>query len=591
MSRNITGQPAFAAFCGLAWLVVAAQLVAEYWTASGVTFPDTDDAMRLVEVRAYLAGQGWFDLHEARLFPPVGYDTHWSRLVDAGLAGLFVVFRRFTDPALAERLMIVVWPVLWLLPTMAAAAAIGWRLAGREAAFILLLLAIFSGPGLQQFRPARIDHHNVQIALAMLTVAATVWADRLRWAPWAAGALTGLALAIGLEGLPLLVSCGAALTVRYIVRPDGAPVLRAYGLSVAASTLLAFLLNIPPGLWGNSGCDALAINSAGAVIITGAGLILVADRLHDERRWARAAAVAGVAAVALTFCGLLEPRCLGGHYALVDPAVRPIWLDHVSETHSLLDLARKAWGTGIATAAFPALTLLALLMLVRSPQPEQREFGPLVAIAAAVLGLCYMLVAMRGYSLSIWLGIPIVAAAAARLFGAFKLQNLAARFAIALLITPTAVTVGAITIASAARDSGLLDLNSPERQACIHRGNYAALAALPPGLIAVNDIEWGPYLLAWTPHSVLAAAYHRLSPAIIAQHQVFAWPPDKAHDLIGRLGARYIVVCGPQGLTGLGPQDSATSLLGRLRAGTVPDWLERTPESSGQPIAVYRVRP
>ena len=65
---------------------------------------DTDDAMRLVEMRGWLAGHGWFDLHEARVQPPLGYDTHWSRLIDAGLAGVFMLFK-FIDPQSAERLM------------------------------------------------------------------------------------------------------------------------------------------------------------------------------------------------------------------------------------------------------------------------------------------------------------------------------------------------------------------------------------------------------------------------------------------------------------------------------------------------------
>ena len=69
-------------------------------------------------------------------------------------------------PALAERLMRTAWPMLWLLPTMAGTAAIAWRIAGREAALIALLLALVGLPAFHQFRPGRIDHHNVQIALS-----------------------------------------------------------------------------------------------------------------------------------------------------------------------------------------------------------------------------------------------------------------------------------------------------------------------------------------------------------------------------------------------------------------------------------------
>ena len=77
--------------------------MAQFWTLTAETLPDTDDAMRLVQVRSFLSGQGWFDLHQARFDPPAGYDSHWSRLIDAGLAGLFIAFKTFVDPALAER--------------------------------------------------------------------------------------------------------------------------------------------------------------------------------------------------------------------------------------------------------------------------------------------------------------------------------------------------------------------------------------------------------------------------------------------------------------------------------------------------------
>src|SRR5262249_54408276 len=97
-------EPSFAVLLGLAWLIACAQLLAENWPALGYTLPDADDAMRLVEVRAFLAGKGWFDLHEARLGLAAGYDSHWSRLIDAGLAGLFLVFRPFVGAESAERL-------------------------------------------------------------------------------------------------------------------------------------------------------------------------------------------------------------------------------------------------------------------------------------------------------------------------------------------------------------------------------------------------------------------------------------------------------------------------------------------------------
>ena len=200
--------PTVALFLGAAWLIIVVQLLADHWAETGRTLGDMDDAMRLVELRGFIDGHGWFNLHEPRLGPPDGYDTHWSRLIDAGLAGLLWLFGLFTGPAMAERLMRAVWPMLWLLPTMAGATAIAWRVAGREAAPIALVLTAVGLPAFAHFAPGRIDHHNVQIALAVLLVAAVAWSDRERWAAAAAGVLTGAAMAIGFEGLPYIVLAG-----------------------------------------------------------------------------------------------------------------------------------------------------------------------------------------------------------------------------------------------------------------------------------------------------------------------------------------------------------------------------------------------
>jgi hypothetical protein len=103
MSRGSTHKPNFAVLFAVACLLAGVQIMAQFWTLTAETLPDTDDAMRLVQVRSFLSGQGWFDLHQARFDPPAGYDSHWSRLIDAGLAGLFIAFKTFVDPALAER--------------------------------------------------------------------------------------------------------------------------------------------------------------------------------------------------------------------------------------------------------------------------------------------------------------------------------------------------------------------------------------------------------------------------------------------------------------------------------------------------------
>src|SRR5690349_12129776 len=49
---------------------------------------DTDDNMRIMQVRALLHGQRWYDLRQHRVNPPIGANIHLSRLVDLPIAGL-----------------------------------------------------------------------------------------------------------------------------------------------------------------------------------------------------------------------------------------------------------------------------------------------------------------------------------------------------------------------------------------------------------------------------------------------------------------------------------------------------------------------
>jgi hypothetical protein len=596
MSNNLLRQPNFGALVVLVWLLVALTLLLQYWAQTAETLLDTDDAMRLVEMRAWLAGQGWFDMHIGRVQPPTGYDSHWSRLIDAGLAGLYLFFQYF-DPSSAERLMRAWWPLLWLLPTMAGTTAIAWRLAGREAAMVALLLALAGVPAYQQFTPGRIDHHNVQIALALLIAAATAWSDRKRWCAAAAGLLTGFALAIGFESLPYLAVCGAMLALRYVADPHVADVragvaLRQYGLALAVAAGLAFLISVGPTQWTIYRCDAIALNNVTATI--GAGLMLaLAGSLEHEDGLTRCFAVAAAGALAAAVFLMFEPRCVRGPFAMVDPAIWPVWHDHVRELQPLVAVFRINPLTAVAIAGFPALALIAMLKLATEAK-LRRDFGFLAAGLVFAAAAATMVLAIRGYSYAIWLGMPLVAALALRFFQALHIERLVPRLAAGLMFTPLAISVGAITIAHA---NGLSDKDSfarPASRACFASASYAALAKLPQGLV-IADVSLGPYLLALTPHSVVGAPNHRLSTGIVVSQGVLASSPDDsrgmviATKLIGSGGKPvYIAVCGPRPPDGLAEAAKSSSLWAKLSAGTPPAWLERV--AGAEPFQIYRVK-
>jgi hypothetical protein len=298
-------------------------------------------------------------------------------------------------------------------------------------------------------------------------------------------------------------------------------------------------------------------------------------------------AVTGAGTLSLAVALLLEPRCIGGPFALVDPAIWPYWQTYVRELQPLFPLFRVNPLTAAAIAAFPAMGLLAVVTLANDGK-QRRDYGFLAAAAVFLAALLTTIVAIRGYSYAIWLGMPLVATMALRLFAVLNLTRMVPRVATALMLTPLAVSSGAITVALA---NGLGDTDSflrPESRQCIQTASYAPLASLPPGLV-VTDISWGPYLLALTPHSVEAAPYHRLGPGIVTAHRALVAPPDQARDILKAAKANYVMICGPRPPDGMLEAERSQSLWAQLRAGAVPGWLQRLPGTGS--FAVYRIMP
>src|SRR3546814_16373154 len=66
----------------LLWIGAMAYMVSTRWPQiQWLTLNDTDDNIRYLQVKDWLAGQGWYDLRQYRLDPPAGFDIHWSRQI------------------------------------------------------------------------------------------------------------------------------------------------------------------------------------------------------------------------------------------------------------------------------------------------------------------------------------------------------------------------------------------------------------------------------------------------------------------------------------------------------------------------------
>lgn len=548
----------------------------------GIRFNDTDDASRLTQVRDLLNGQGWFDLVQHRLDPAFPVPMHWSRLIDAPIALLILLFERFTDVASAERLAMTVWPLIVLLGAVAAVWSVAVRIGGVLASAPAVLLLAFGLSVLWQFDPGRIDHHNVQVVLSLAMFSAVFGPSRK------AGAVAGLGcalmLAVGLETILLLASASLAAVYRCLMEPQSRAWVRAFGTTLAVGCVGLMLATVPPAFWQVGVCDSLSANYAALAVLGGGGLALAAsvDRRH---RWPW---MVGVAAVSVTAFGWIEPACLRGPFGQVDPRLWPIWLDHVEEMKSVWKALGSHLPSLTAMLSGPVLALISIPLLLRRPELRRSPaFWAYVASFAASFAIgCFQI---RTLFYANMFAIPLISAAIALLcrMAADTGRSATLVVAAALLATNnfTAVLLAILVLPAAPAKAALAESEERSR-ACMDLREYAELAREPASLV-LSTLDMGPFILAATPHAVLSAPYHRQSTGILDGHRILAAPPQEAVSLLRVRGVRFFALCSSSPQNSLYASMAPNGLHSRLVRGEAVDGLQ--PLETRGVVRVFRV--
>jgi hypothetical protein len=573
---------------GLIWAATAAAVALMHWGNLDDAFGSPDNAMRLAEVRAFLHGAPWFDPHEPRLAPPLGYDTHWSRLLDAGIGGLIVLFRQVASPDLAERLARCIWPLLLSGPAVFASYASAIRLGGAgagRATLVGALFALLAIPGI--FRPGEIDHHNAQVMLTVVMIACVLWCEDSPRIAAAAGVTGGVLLGVGLEASALLVVVAAVLTMLVVYDPRWNAPVRAFALALAGSTVLNYLALTPTAFRFAPMCDELGVNTAAAVLAGSIGLAAVATLGGAWTRAMRLMAMGLTGAVALGIFAAFEPRCLKGPFGLVDQAIMPLWFDNVREVQSIVAMIRGVGADGVAQLAFPCVVIASAILTIWRGVRTPLAWAPIAALAVATL-IAAGTIRMAMYV--VWLGMPFVGVAVHALTERTS-RPLLTRTGAAALASQPVVSLAVIWAAAAiaqpmakpasAKAAPLWTLDVSN---CFRPDIYRPVAALPPGLI-FGPLELGPSLLAFTPHSVIGAGYHRADKSILFEEEVMRGPTSVARERMRERGVAYVMTCAdfpayPN------PQAFYNAL---LTQSAVP-WLEPVPLPPGNVLRIWRVR-
>lgn len=560
-------------------------------------FLDPDDAMRAVEVRDFLAGQGWFDMVQHRMAPGHGVPMHWSRLADLPLAAGIALLRPLLGFDTAERVVRLLQPVACLVVFSTTLARLGGSLLGRWGVLAVSLLAACCLETVGVFIPGHIHHHAPQVMLLMVLARLTVGGvsdphARAARAGWAGG-LSALTMAINLQNLPFVLVTVAAFGLGWAIRGaafDGA--LRSFALASMAGTGAVFLLQVPPDRYLAPTCDAFGAPHLLAFWIAGAGLMtLAASRRFLETPIRRTLAAALLGAVLVVALQSAYPGCLGDPYAGVDPLLRTRWLDEVGEA---MPLGRLLLRDPLGTIPIVAALVLGLVSVVAAAccsQGERRIAWLVVAGFAAA-----------GTAGAVW---EVRVAASAEPFAALGAAWVLCRWfdptrprkplaallcvvsGLALTQAGWAAALPPLARAFDARQDFVAAGPRADAAACFAPAGYEHLAALPPGLV-LSTIDPGSAILAYTPHAVLAAPYHRNAYGNRLSLLAFDAKPEDAKAMMLKAGVTDIVIC----LTSPEVLDDARrapeGLAARLATGDVPSWLHPVGFGAG-PIRTFAV--
>ena len=504
----------------LAALFTVAWTIRDRANLAVLRLPDTDDVVRLQQVRDWLGGQGWRDLVQHRLGID-GVPMHWTRLADLGPGGLIALLTPLVGRHAAELSAVIAWPAILFAAALVLTARIARRLDAPPAT--AQLVAALGFPVSAMFLPGRIDHHGLQLVLLLAMVAAALAPPRAVTGGAIALAATA-SLVVGMETAPFVALAVGLVVANWATgRPGAARQLAGLGAALLGGLLLAAVV-FAPAAWTYPACDGFTRQVWAAGLVGGVTLLMLAGIGRNMMSgWPHVLLTEAVGGVAAVVALALAPGCVDP-YGGVDAAVAARWLRHVGEAQSpfAASLATVVGQCGLMLAGIAAT---AWLLMTR------RHVGWGILLAFQLGALAIALVQLRGANAGALLAAPALAAtiAAARTRGTIAL---------------TAAWAGSAGILYPLAAQALLtSAGAPEPPDCASPAVLAALDRLPPGRIA-GPVDLGAWGIAATHHRFLAAPYHR-NRGNAAAFAILDGPAARALTVARATRTDYLAICGP----------------------------------------------
>jgi hypothetical protein len=567
---------------------MAALLIYNRWIfIQAFALGDTDDNMRMMQVRGLLQGQDWYDLRQHRLDPPNGANIHWSRLVDLPIAGLMLLLRPLLGGPGAEKWAVAIAPLIPMAVAVFGMAVATRRLLSPKAFALGVALLLCAHSARNMWVPLRIDHHGWQLAMLTLVIAGLADPRRARGG-LLMGAATAASLTIGLELVVYLAALGAAVALMWVQDPQNGRRLLAYGVSLAGGCTLGFLLFAS---YDNSKavCDALSPVWLSVIACAGAGAVLL-TRLPLRTAFARLAAGALVALLIGGGFALAWPHCLG-QLEGISPELKELWFDNVREVRPIYS---HDWATIAAVVTLPMVGLVGYgAMIWRSRHDAAAAgtwlaLGAVAAVAAAMLlwqsraGAPSQILAVPGATALAWILIPIIQRQKLMLVRVF---GTVAAF---VLISGIAVQQAVGLIPQQKKPQKHLKNVNRANGRCPTLAALRPIAQQPRGYV-LTFVDLNPRLITVTHHRGVAGPYHRNGEDILDVMRAFRGSADQARAIVARRGIDYVLICPGLSESTIYSSEAPKGFYVQLAKGEVPAWLQAIELPKDSPYKMWRV--
>ncbi len=574
------------------FLIVFAIIIAYYFFKLPTYFAnvfswnltDPDDVGRVLQVRAWLGGQGFYDLFNHRSNPPFGADMHWSRLSDIPLAATELILRPFLGIEMAEKYGVLITPI-WLCLVFAFVTGMVAKRFNPSiyTPYLAIAFVYFSQTVQANFFPGRVDHHGLQLICLLLAIYGATNNSKKGGIISSIGIAAGLT--IGFEAIVFeIIICAFFAIIWAFEGEKRKDQLNGFAIGLGISIIIGLLINVAPLKIMDGANDRLSIAQVAPILMGCFGLWICATFQSSKSFIFKITALV-IIGVLVILVALQFPILFKKLYWQIDEKYYRLWMLDCPDTSPLLTFPlyiQILYGMFCLTGSIAAI--IKTITLAKSKNENFTNWLLLtILIVIATLMTFLFQARLMGQASAL-----VILAIAPIIVGVFEGFGMIPALLTLLCLTPfTSNNISDFAKKFYHPKNAKISYDSNFN--CNSISDFAHIAKMPKGLVAGN-LNIGSETLINTPHNVLSTGFHRDLGRNLA-YPIFLSDAKNAEAKIRTLGVNYVAYCQKSPEIGRIIDDAPNGLMSDIIKGQTPSYLRKIMPTNKTDVIAFEVLP